>query len=67
MGLIPIDSMLMGEDYFHMKCVAHTLNLILKKGMKVIEEWIKKSRDNVAYWMGTPKRVETFEMVACQL
>lgn len=31
---------------------------------KVIKEWIKKMRDSVAYWTGTPKRVETFEMAA---
>ena len=67
MRLIPIDSMLMGEDFFHMRCVTHILNLIVKEGMKVIEEWIKKIRDNVAYWTGTPKRVETFEMTARQL
>ena len=35
--------------------------------MRVIEEWIKKIRDSVAYWMGTPKRVKFFEMVAHQL
>ena len=35
--------------------------------MKVIKEWIKKITDNVAYWMHTSKRVETFEMTARQL
>lgn len=67
MGLIPVDSMLMGGDYFHMRCMAHILNLIVEDGMKVIEEWIKKIRHSVAYWVGTPKRVETFEMEAHQL
>ncbi|KAH9752810.1 BED-type domain-containing protein [Citrus sinensis] len=67
MGLIPVDSMLMGGKFFHMRCVAHILNLIVKDGMKVNEEWIKKIRDSVAYWTGTPKRVETFKMAARQL
>lgn len=67
MGLIPIDSMIMGGNYFHMRCVAHILNLVVNEGMKVIDEWIKKIRDSVAYWMGTPKRVETFKMTARQL
>ncbi|KAH9698718.1 BED-type domain-containing protein [Citrus sinensis] len=67
MGLIPVDSMLMGGDFFHKRCMAHILNLIVKEGMKVIEEWIKKIRDSVVYWTGTPKRVETFEMAARQL
>ena len=35
--------------------------------MKVIEEWIKKIRDNGSCWTGTPKRVENFEMAARQL
>ena len=34
-GLIEVDFMLMGGDYFHMGCVAHILNLIVKEGMKV--------------------------------
>ena len=55
MGLILVDSMLMGGDYFHMRYVAHSLNLIVKEWMKVIEEWIKKIRDNVAYGMGTQR------------
>ncbi|KAH9754467.1 BED-type domain-containing protein [Citrus sinensis] len=67
MGLISVDSMLMGGNFFHMRCVTHILNLIVKDEMKVIEEWIKKIRDSVAYWTGTPKRVETFEMAARQL
>ena len=55
MGLIPTNSMLMGGNYFYMRCVAHILNLIVKNEIKVIEEWIKKIRESVAYWMGTPK------------
>ena len=48
MGLILVDSMLMGGDFFNMRSVTHILNLIVKEGMKVIE-WIKKIRDSVAY------------------
>ena len=67
LGLIPIDSILIGGYFFHIKCVAHILNLIVKEGMKVIEEWIKKIKDSVAYWISTPNKVKTFEMAACQL
>lgn len=67
MGLIPVDSMLMGGEFFHMRCVAHILNLIVKEWMKVIKEWFKKIRDSVAYWTGTLKRIKTFEMIVRQL
>ena len=49
-----------------MRCVAHILNLFVKNEIKVIEEWIKKIRESVAYWMGTPK-IENFEMAIHQL
>ena len=62
-----VDSILVGGNYFHMRCVTYIISLVVKDEMKMIEEWIKKIRDSVAYWTGTPKRVETFEMVARQL
>ena len=47
--------------------VAHILNLVVKNGIKMIKEWIKRIRDSVAYWMSTSKWVETFEMATRQL
>ncbi|KAH9733996.1 BED-type domain-containing protein [Citrus sinensis] len=44
--------------------VAITTDMWTARVDKVIKEWIKKMRDSVAYWTGTPKRVETFEMAA---
>jgi len=46
--------------FFHMRCCAHTLNIIVKDGLEVIESSIEKVRDSVAYWRATPKREETF-------
>ena len=57
MELSLVDSMLVGGNYFHMRCVTHIISLVVKDGMKMIEEWIKKIWENVACWMGTQKTV----------
>ncbi|KAK2641318.1 hypothetical protein Ddye_023081 [Dipteronia dyeriana] len=52
---------------FHMRCVAHILNLIVKSGLDVIESGIERIHDSVAFWTATPKRMEKFEEAAEQL
>ena len=50
--------------FFHMRCCAHILNLIVKDGLEIIDGSIEKIRDSVAYWRATPKREEILEQ-AC--
>ncbi|RVW95282.1 Zinc finger BED domain-containing protein RICESLEEPER 2 [Vitis vinifera] len=61
------DSLLLNGKIFHMRCVAHVLNLIVKEGLDVIEVEIEKIRESVAYWSATPSRMEKFEDAARQL
>lgn len=66
-GMIPTESMVLNGKFFHMRCAAHILNLIVKDGLKVIESGIAKIRESVSYWSSSPKRLKTFEMIARQL
>ncbi|XP_026451736.1 zinc finger BED domain-containing protein RICESLEEPER 2-like [Papaver somniferum] len=60
-------NLLSGGDIFHMRCCAHILALIVKKGLEGIKGAIELIRNSVAYWKATPKRVEKFEEAARQL
>lgn len=53
--------------FFHMRCCAHILNLIVKDGLEIIEKSIENVRDSVAYWKATPKRSEIFREVCDSL
>nr|XP_028957589.1 zinc finger BED domain-containing protein RICESLEEPER 2-like [Malus domestica] len=56
-----------GGGFFHMRCCAHILNLIVKDGLEVIGGGIEKIRESVVYWTTTQKRKEKFEEAARQL
>ncbi|XP_026440579.1 zinc finger BED domain-containing protein RICESLEEPER 2-like [Papaver somniferum] len=60
-------NLMSGGDIFHMRCCAHILALIVKKGLEGIKGAIELIRNSVAYWKATPKRVEKFEEAARQL
>ncbi|KAJ9557176.1 hypothetical protein OSB04_011790 [Centaurea solstitialis] len=64
---LSVDSLILGGELFHMRCCAHILNLIVQDGLSVIGDEIERVRDSVAFWTGTPKRVEKFEEAACHL
>ncbi|KAL4373548.1 hypothetical protein AHAS_Ahas05G0092800 [Arachis hypogaea] len=54
-------------EFFHMRCCAHIVNLIVKDGMNAIYGSIEKIRDSVSFWVATPKREEKFEETCRQL
>ncbi|KAH1214231.1 putative AC transposase [Glycine max] len=60
-----LSSFILGGTYFHMRCCAHILNLIVKDGMSIIHDSIEKIRDSVSFWVGTPKREEKL-VEACE-
>ncbi|XP_022865255.1 zinc finger BED domain-containing protein RICESLEEPER 2-like [Olea europaea var. sylvestris] len=64
---LSLGSLLLNGEFFHLRCCAHILNLIVKDGLDVISPSVERIRDSVSYWSATPKRVETFEAVARQM
>ncbi|XP_072075440.1 putative AC transposase isoform X1 [Arachis hypogaea] len=52
-------------EFFHMRCCAHIVNLIVKDGMNAIYGSIEKIRDSVSFWVAT--REEKFEETCRQL
>lgn len=49
-----------GGDYFHVRCCAHILNLIVQDGLKEINEAVVKVRETVKYCKGSQARKQRF-------
>uniref|UniRef100_A0A803LZ45 BED-type domain-containing protein n=1 Tax=Chenopodium quinoa TaxID=63459 RepID=A0A803LZ45_CHEQI len=55
-------------DFFHMRCCAHILNLIIQDGLSVVvSNGVQRIRDSVVFWTASDKRVQRFEQVAKQM
>ncbi|KAH1193662.1 putative AC transposase [Glycine max] len=64
-GKLQLGTLIKEEVFLHTCCRAHILNLIVNDG--VVKDRVEKIRDSVAYWIATPKRLETFQKTAKQL
>ncbi|WOK93817.1 zinc finger BED domain-containing protein RICESLEEPER 1-like [Canna indica] len=60
-------SFILSGKFFHMRCCAHILNLIVKDGLSIISNAIEKVRESVHYWTTTPKREKKFMKTRGQL
>ena len=58
------DTLISSGKFFHMRCIAHILNLVVEDGLKFIESGVRKIRESVSYWRQTLKRYEIFELTA---
>ncbi|GKV51607.1 hypothetical protein SLEP1_g58242 [Rubroshorea leprosula] len=56
--------LLSSGDYFHIRCSAHILNLIVQEGLKVIDDSVRKLRDGIKYITATEGRMLNFEECA---
>lgn len=53
-------SLLCGGEFFHLRCCAHILNLIVQDGLKNIDESIHKVRESIKYVKGSQVRKQKF-------
>ena len=54
------DALLCNGEFFHLRCCAHILNLVVQDGLKEIDDAIKKIRESVKYIKGSQVRKEKF-------
>ncbi|KAG6681395.1 hypothetical protein I3842_13G090600 [Carya illinoinensis] len=52
---------ILDNEFIHMRCCAHSLNLIMTEGVKDVNESIVKVRNAVAYVKSTPSRFDKFK------
>ncbi|WZZ26671.1 hypothetical protein YC2023_010072 [Brassica napus] len=54
------NDLLCGGEFFHVRCAAHILNLIVQDGLKVIKDSLHKIRESVKYVTASETREMTF-------
>ena len=58
--------LLCNGDYFHVRCCANILNLIVKEGLKDVDDVVSKVRECVKYCKGSQVRKQRF-LESCKL
>ncbi|XP_072951776.1 zinc finger BED domain-containing protein RICESLEEPER 1-like [Typha angustifolia] len=54
------DALLCDGDFFHVRCCAHILNLIVQEGLKEIDDSVFKIRESIKYVKGSQVRKQRF-------
>ena len=55
------ESLLCNGEFFHIRCSAHILNLIVQEGLKVASNALYKIRESIKYVKGSEARMKGFE------
>ncbi|KMT02093.1 hypothetical protein BVRB_9g208210 [Beta vulgaris subsp. vulgaris] len=64
----PYGSLMLHGEFFHMRCCARILNLVVQDGLNVVlSEGLQIIRESVVFWTASDKRVQKFEQVARQI
>ena len=56
-----------GSEFFHVRCIAHILNLIVQDGLKVINEVVYNLCESVKYVSGLDRRKLRFAQCLLEL
>lgn len=59
--LIMRDALFSNGEFFHVRCCAHVVNLIVHEGLKEIDSAVEKIRESVRYYRGSQGRKQTFK------
>jgi len=57
------NSLLFDEEFFHIRCPTHIMNLIVQDGLKVVSDAFHKIRQSVAYVREQSRTLQFFERV----
>jgi hypothetical protein len=59
--LLSCNSLLLKGEYLHLRCCAHVLNLIVKEGLKDVDDSVLRIRGSVKYARSSPHRFSKFK------
>ncbi|KAL2243468.1 UNVERIFIED_CONTAM: Zinc finger BED domain-containing protein RICESLEEPER 4, partial [Sesamum indicum] len=65
-GLLILGTAILDGKYLHMRCVAHIINLIVKDGLKELNDSIERVRTVVRYVRQSPARTKKFNDYAIE-
>ena len=61
------NSLICNGDYFHVRCSAHVLNIIVQEGLRVASDALHKIRESIKYVRGSEARKVAFKECVIQV